>query len=337
MKLISFIINDENFMVNKEKIRFGALMDGGKCVDFMAAAFARNNKKPRALANAMAFLEGGQKALEQGLDILNFAQSRMPEKACFAIDQITLLAPVPRPVSIRDCIGFEKHLNQCTQTVLKWRFPPLAAANALSTKLRGKPLIGPPKVWYEFPVYYTGNPLCVTGPDSDIIWPSYTEKLDFELEFGIFINKKGKNISKKDAASHIGGFTIFNDFSARDMQLKEMAARLGPAKGKNFDTSYSLGPWLVTPDEIHNPYNLEMEARINNETWSKGNSNEIFHKFEDMIAHISQDETLYPGEFIGSGTVGGGCGLELDRWLSPNDIVELEIQGLGVLRNRIVR
>ncbi|SHK17285.1 Fumarylacetoacetate (FAA) hydrolase family protein [Desulfatibacillum alkenivorans DSM 16219] len=334
MKLSSFQVDAES----RPKIRFGALMKNGTTlVSFADAAQALDGKKPRALANALAFLEGGPKAKEQASDILERAEKEKPSGTCFPVDSVSLLAPVPRPVSIRDCLAFEKHLNQSAQTVIKWRSPALAAANRLFAKYKGSPLIKPPKIWYKFPVYYTGNPMCMVGPDHDIQWPSYSKKLDYELEMGIYIGKQGKNIPRDEAASYIAGYTIFNDFSARDMQMREMAGRLGPAKGKNFDTSYVTGPWLVTPDEIPNPYNLTMIARVNGEEWSRGNSGEMYHKFEDMIRHISQDETLYPGELIGSGTVGGGCGLELDRWLSPGDVVELEIEGLGVLKNRIVR
>jgi 2-keto-4-pentenoate hydratase/2-oxohepta-3-ene-1,7-dioic acid hydratase in catechol pathway len=116
-----------------------------------------------------------------------------------------------------------------------------------------------------------------------------------------------------------------------------MQGRLGPTKGKDFDTGNALGPYLVTPDEIPDPYNLTLVARVNTEEWSRGNSGDMHFTFEEIIAYISQDETLYPGEFIGSGTVGNGCGLELDRWLKADDVVELEAEGLGVLRNRIVR
>ncbi|MBI9075949.1 MAG: fumarylacetoacetate hydrolase family protein [Desulfatibacillum sp.] len=334
MKLSSFQLKDDS----RGKIRFGALMaDGNTLVSFSDAAYALDGKRPRPLANALVYLEEGEKARELAISIVERSEKENPPKACFSLDSVRLLAPVPRPVSIRDCLAFEKHLNQSTQTAIKWRSPALAKANQLFTKLAGRPLIGPPKIWYKFPVYYTGNPLCMVGPEHDIQWPAYSRKLDYELELGIFIGKTGKNISREDAASHIAGYTIFNDFSARDMQMKEMGGRLGPAKGKNFDTSYVTGPWLVTPDEIPDPYNLTMIARVNGEEWSRGNSGDMYHKFEDMIRHISQDETLYPGEFIGSGTVGGGCGLELDRWLAPGDVVELEIQGLGVLKNRVVK
>ena len=144
-------------------------------------------------------------------------------------------------------------------------------------------------------------------------------------------------VPRERAREHIAGYTVFNDFSARDAQMREMAGRLGPAKGKDFDTGNAMGPFLVTTDEVPDPYALTMVARVNGEEWSRGRSGEMHHRFEDIIAHVSRDETLHPGEFIGSGTVGNGCGLELDRWIAPGDVVELEVEGLGVLRNRVVK
>ncbi|MFH2099907.1 MAG: fumarylacetoacetate hydrolase family protein, partial [Pseudomonadota bacterium] len=196
---------------------------------------------------------------------------------------------------------------------------------------------GPPRVWYEIPIYYMGNPDTVVGQEADILWPRYTKMLDYELEFGIFIGREGKDIPRDRAMEHVFGYTVYNDFSARDIQMREMAGRLGPAKGKSFDTSNALGPYLVTADEVPDPYNLAMEARINGEVWSSGSSAGMHHRFADIIAHISMSETLHPGDFIGSGTVGGGCGLELDRWLKPGDVVELTVGNLGTLRNRVVR
>jgi 2-keto-4-pentenoate hydratase/2-oxohepta-3-ene-1,7-dioic acid hydratase in catechol pathway len=153
----------------------------------------------------------------------------------------------------------------------------------------------------------------------------------------VFVARVGQDIPRGQARKYIAAYTIFNDFSARDIQLREMQGRLEPAKGKDFDTGNAMGPYLVTLNEVPDPYNLTMIARVNGEEWSRGSSADMHYKFEDIISYISQDETLYPGEFIGSGTVGNGCGLELDRWLSPGDVVELEVERLGVLRNRVVR
>ena len=185
------------------------------------------------------------------------------------------------------------------------------------------------------PVYYKGNHQSIIGPDEDVLWPSFTEKFDYELEVAIIIGKKGRNIPEAKARDYIAGYTIMNDFSARDIQRKEMRVRLGPAKGKDFATA--IGPVLVTLDEIGDPYNLKMTARINGELWSDGNSGSIYHSFEKMIAFASLEETLYPGDLIGSGTVGTGCGLELDRWVRPGDMIELEIEKIGVLRSRVMK
>jgi 2-keto-4-pentenoate hydratase/2-oxohepta-3-ene-1,7-dioic acid hydratase in catechol pathway len=161
--------------------------------------------------------------------------------------------------------------------------------------------------------------------------------MDFELELACVIGKTGKDIQPEAALNHIFGFTIFNDFSARDAQYAEMEGRLGPAKGKDFDTGNVLGPWIVTLDEIGDPHNLRMDARVNGERWGGGTSRSMHHSFNAILAHISRSETIRAGEVIGSGTVGTGCGNEVGRKLSPGDVVELEIEKIGVLRNRIVR
>jgi 2-keto-4-pentenoate hydratase/2-oxohepta-3-ene-1,7-dioic acid hydratase in catechol pathway len=192
-----------------------------------------------------------------------------------------------------------------------------------------------PKEWYEIPVYYKSAHWSIVGPGEEVLWPAFTEKFDYELELAAVIGRPGRNIPESSAREYIAGYTIMNDFSARDMQRKEMKVRLGPAKGKDFATG--LGPVIVTPDELGDPYSLNMTARVNGETWSKGNSGSIHYSFEQMIAFASLDETLQPGDVIGSGTVGGGCGLELDRWVKPGDIIELEIEKIGVLRNTVVR
>jgi 2-keto-4-pentenoate hydratase/2-oxohepta-3-ene-1,7-dioic acid hydratase in catechol pathway len=194
-----------------------------------------------------------------------------------------------------------------------------------------------PRVWYERPIFYHPNRLAVCGPEADIPWPAYSEVMDFELEFGCYIGKPGKDIPRARAREHIFGYTIFNDFSARDEQAREMPGQLGPGKGKDFDRSNAMGPCLVTSDEMPDPYRLEMRVRVNGEEWGRGSSADMHWKFEDCIAHASRGETLHTGEFFGSGTVGGGCGLEQGRFLSHGDVVELEVEGIGILRNRVVR
>jgi 2-keto-4-pentenoate hydratase/2-oxohepta-3-ene-1,7-dioic acid hydratase in catechol pathway len=235
------------------------------------------------------------------------------ETLIYSPDEVKLLAPLPNPASVRDFYAFEAHVKK-------------------GFEKRGEPM---PKEWYEIPVYYKSGHHNIIGTDEDVVWPSFTSKFDYELELAAVIGRKGRNIGVQDARQYIAGFTVMNDFSARDIQRQEMKVRLGPAKGKDWCTA--LGPYLVTADEIDDPYSLEMSARVNGEIWSQANSGSIYWKFEQMIEFLSRDDTIVPGDVIGSGTVGGGCGLELDRWVQPGDVMELTIDRIGTLRNKVVR
>jgi 2-keto-4-pentenoate hydratase/2-oxohepta-3-ene-1,7-dioic acid hydratase in catechol pathway len=225
---------------------------------------------------------------------------------------VALCTPLPNPSSLRDFFAFEQHVK----TAFGKRQEPV------------------PREWYEIPVYYKSGHHNIIGTDADVHWPSFTRRFDYELELAVIIGKKGTNIPAERAGQYIAGFTIMNDFSARDIQRKEMQVLLGPAKGKDWCTA--IGPWLVTPDEIGDPYNLRMTARVNGELWSDANSNTIHWTFAQMIEFLTKDDTIYPGDILGSGTVGTGCGLELDRWVQRGDVIELEIEKIGVLRNRVV-
>ena len=198
-------------------------------------------------------------------------------------------------------------------------------------------ILAVPKIWYERPIYYKPSRFAVCGSGQDVTWPIYSKLMDYELEFACVIGAAGRNISPADARKHIFGYTIFNDFSARDEQVIEMPGQLGPGKGKDFDNSNALGPCIVTADEIPDPYALSMVVRVNGEERGRGNSSEMGWKFEDCIAHVSRGETLHPGELLCSGTVGNGSGLEIGKFLNAGDIVELEVEKIGVLRNRVLR
>jgi len=294
--------------------RIGALLAGERqVVDLTASG-------DTAMRSMLALIDGGTQALARARGLLDAA------RVVHDIASVRLLAALPRPRQMRDFLCFEQHLRQ-------------ARANSHLFGVEGErdpAKITIPKVWYEQPVYYKCNRFAVIGTGVDVLRPAYCRMLDYELEFAAIVGTGGKNIRREDARGHIFGYLIFNDFSARDAQMREMAAGLGPAKGKDFDGANALGPWLVTADEIPDPYALTMVARVNGQEWSRGSSAAMHHRFEDIIAHVSRDETLHPGEFLGSGTVGGGCGLELGRMLQDGDVVELEIDGLGVLRNRVV-
>jgi fumarylacetoacetate (FAA) hydrolase len=224
------------------------------------------------------------------------------EHAEFRLDEVDLRPPVLHPPSVRDFMAFEQHV-----------------ANA--RRLAGR---GVPAEWYESPVFYFSNPHAIYGPEDDVPYPEGTEQLDYELEVAAVIGVEDT----------IGGFTVMNDWSARDVQLKEMRVGLGPAKGKDFATS--LGPILVTPDELAG--GAGMVARVNGEERSRGNLEDMYHAWEALLATAGRNTTLRPGDVIGSGTVGSGCILEHGdgRWLQRGDVVELEVEGIGVLRNRVV-
>jgi 2-keto-4-pentenoate hydratase/2-oxohepta-3-ene-1,7-dioic acid hydratase in catechol pathway len=324
MKLATFEISTPVGPVR----RIGAAVDG-RLVD-LAAAYAAHleSTDPGCDAQRLAgmllppdmvmFLgtgDVGRTAAAHALEAAARKQEAFGARTSYSISEVKLLAPVTRPRVIRDFLTFEGHM--------------LTAGKAL-----GRASI--PPVWYEVPAYYKGDPDTVSGPEDVIEWPTYCDKFDFELELAMIVGRRGKNITKADARRYIAGYTIWNDWSARDQQMKEGPLGMGPSKGKDFDTGNTIGPYLVTPDEL-DVSNLRMTARINGEVWTNSTSGGRQFSFEDLIVHVSQSETIYPGELWGSGTTTGGSGLELDRWLKPGDVVEFEIEGIGVLRNRIER
>lgn len=221
------------------------------------------------------------------------------------------VCPFARIESLRDFLAFESHVK-------------------LGAERRGGRV---PDYWYEAPVYYKGNHRALLGPDDPCVWPSYTERLDLELELAMIVGKGGRDIPAERAHEHIFGFTIFNDFSARDVQAKEISAWLGPGKGKDFANAF--GPFVVTVDELGPEPDLEMICRVNGEEWGRARSSDMHWRWADMIAHVSRDEDIYPGDVYGSGTPGGCCGLDLGRELARGDVVELEIEKIGLLRNPI--
>ncbi len=321
-------------------IRIGAIGHDQRIIPLQATALMRDAAPCPYFHDMLAFLGGGEAARDAARAALEFAQSQEPALLT-SFDQITLLSPVPRPESIREFMAYEQHVINCARNL---RMPPWRARLDLwIERTMGRDHTLAKKMnhaWYERPVYYKGNRFSVTGHGTDIQIPAYCKRFDYEMEFGIFLSRPGRNIASRNAHQHIGGYAIFNDFSARDIQAREMLGRLGPSKGKDFDNGNSIGPCLVTPDEVGDPYALTMTARINGEEVSRGNSADMHFSFEDMIAYVSQDETLFPGEFFGGGTCSGsqgqGCGLEHGRFLQPGDVIELEVDKLGLLKNRIV-
>ncbi len=224
-----------------------------------------------------------------------------------------LLAPLRAPNSLRDFLTFPDH----------------AARGAAR---RGSAV---PPAWERIPVFYKGNRRSVVGPGEQVSWPSYTQKMDFECEVAAVVGRGGRDLGVAEAPAHVFGYTIMNDWSARDIQREEMSCWLGPAKGKDFATS--LGPWLVTPDEWSPEQPHAMEVAVDGEVWARGSTAGRRWSFAEMLAWASRDEDLWASDVLGSGTFGGGCGLDLDRWIGPDVVVTLRVEGLGELTNRVVR
>jgi 2-keto-4-pentenoate hydratase/2-oxohepta-3-ene-1,7-dioic acid hydratase in catechol pathway len=222
-----------------------------------------------------------------------------------------LLAPL-QPRSLRDFLTFERHLHNVFARL----------GRDISSE------------WYQVPGYYKGMPDTVIGPEVEIPWPAYSDFLDHELELAAIIGRPGHDIPAERALEHVFGWTIWNDLSARDVQARELPLNMGPGKAKDWDGSNVLGPCIVTADEIDGT-DLAMEVRINGEAWGGARSSEMHHGFAELIAYASQAQTLHPGEVLGSGTAPGGSGIELDRRLAAGDLIEMEIEGIGVLRNRV--
>ena len=278
----------------------------------------------------LALIEAGPEALNQLKDWVN--SPSLGSEAWLPIASVALDAPIPRPPRLRCFSVYEKHLVNAFKQVLRHKLGRVAFA-----VVNGLGLIKAPKRFFKVPAYYKGNHLAVTGPGQVIIWPSYSRMLDYELELALVIGKSGKDIEVGDAPAHIFGYTIFNDFSARDALMEEMGIgpSAGPAKGKDFDTSNAIGPWIVTADELDNPESLAMTVSVNGVERGRARVGEMTHSISALIAFASRGETLQPGEVFSCGAVGGGTGIESWTFLNPGDRVDLSIEGIGTLTNTL--
>lgn len=324
MRLVTFLASGAE--------RLGALVsENRQIVDF---AGAHDGGDP-AFASMQAFIAEGEDALYRARNII--ADARRTGRGLIDSAAVKLLAPLPLPAQMRDFLCFEKHLLQSFARLRQLRAAAAPDPEKALREMEAQGTFSVPKIWYERPSFYKPSRFAVCGTDQDVAWPAYSQVIDYELEFACVIGTAGRDIAKDKARAHIFGYTIFNDFSARDEQSQEMLGNLGPGKGKDFDNSKPIGPCIVTADEIPDPYALEMIVRVNGEERGRGNSREMHWKYEDCIAFVSRSETVHPGELFCSGTVGNGSGLETGRFLDVGDVVELEVEKIGVLRNRIVR
>jgi 2-keto-4-pentenoate hydratase/2-oxohepta-3-ene-1,7-dioic acid hydratase in catechol pathway len=289
--------------------------DDGIVVDLVTAEVVRMEREgasavaARRLAHAM-FPPSMAAAIGAGPAFRRAAERALADagdEATFAFADVTWTSPIDPPMML-DGSAFEQHL--------------------VNAHARGKREV--PDTFYEVPVYYKMNPITVFGHEATVPWPGGVGFMDYELELAVVIGTDGSDLRPDDAWGHVFGLTVMNDFSARDVQAREMLSGFGPAKGKDFATA--LGPWITTVDEVP-PGALTMLARVNGDEWSRGSTETLTWSLEEIVAYASLGEAVVPGEVIGTGTVGLGCGLELFKKLQPGDVVELEIDGIGTLRN----
>jgi len=327
MRLVTYTLSDGG------DDRIGAFIeDDARIVDLARAYETVNGEPTRMFASMLALIDSAGAGLTAAQSLVDVA----PAEAVVSTATVRLRSPLPRPRQMRDFMAFEGHARGAREVHFMKSAAQKKDPAAAMAEYRRRGQLDPPPVWFDQPVYFKCNRLNVIGHEEDILYPSFTHELDYELELAFVTGRKGKDIARENARGYIFGYTIYNDVSARDAQINEMRGQLGPAKGKDFDTGNILGPCIVTADEIDDPYDLDMRARLNGELLSQGNSGDIFHSFERMIEHVSRDETIWPGEVFGSGTIGGGSGHEHYRLLEIGDEVELEIEKIGVLRNKVV-
>jgi 2-keto-4-pentenoate hydratase/2-oxohepta-3-ene-1,7-dioic acid hydratase in catechol pathway len=324
MKLVTFSIATPLGDIS----RVGALHKD-EVVD-LAAAYAwqlhlRSVHEAAALAEAMipadmvGFLGRWPVALDAAKEAFLFATGQSADaisplgaRVRYRSNEYRLRIPL-RPRRLKDYLVYEEHKKK-------------------SMARKGLEM---PDLWYQMPTYTNRNVCGLADPDEAIIWPAYSKKLDFEFELAVVIGRQGRNIKAADALSYVAGVTIYNDFSARDIQADEGRIGAGAGKSKDFDQGNVLGPCIVTLDEI-DPANIEMLLRIDGEEWARGHTSGMKFSWGQIIENASRDETIFPGDIFASGTMDRGCGLELERWIKPGSEIAMEAAGIGTLRNKVL-
>jgi 2-keto-4-pentenoate hydratase/2-oxohepta-3-ene-1,7-dioic acid hydratase in catechol pathway len=309
MRLVTFRRQTESGLEQRAGVQLDGFVIDLEAADLAASGHGLSPDLLTFIAGGDAAIEAARAAvdfvLERGAEELDGRRIQLPD------DEIQLCAPLPRPNSLRDYMVVEEHLRNCV-------------AKGMMAAI--------PEEWFNIPAYYKGNVDEIYGPDDVVPWPSYTDRLDYELEVCAVIGTAGRRVSAADAARHIVGYTLYNDWSARDIQKREMSIGIGPGVSKDFGSS--IGPCIATPDEFDRDKGA-LQARIDGEVWSSGALGEMRFSFEEIIEWTSREQTMHPGDLLGSGTMGKGCGVEIDRWLTPGCTVELEGEGIGILRNTV--
>jgi len=312
--------------------RLAAHLDDTHALDLLDAA-QRAGLASAPYASMLALIRAGDTALDDARRLVAGAHAAQ----ALPLAGLALRAPLPVPEQIRDFANYEGHVRQALRSSmrLRARADPDPAAAFQRLQASGQFEIQP--VWYERPLYYKGNRFSVVGPDAEVRWPTYAQRMDYEMELAVVIGRTVCDVAERDAMEAVFGYTIYNDFSARDTQAQESSFRMGPAKGKDFDTGNVIGPCIVTRDEIPDPYALRMRVQVNGQARSEALSGGMQHDIARCIHFLSQSETLHPGEVLAMGTVPNGCGYESLTFLEDGDVVEIEVEGIGRLRNRLVK
>ena len=311
----------------------GAMVSDTDLIDLASAYRRQQGRDNPQFTDMLSLIRAGDEALDAARQTI---EGHSPEDL-ISVNEIRFLPPLPLPEQVRDFANYELHCLQALESSMRMRASKTADPEQTYREFVESGAYVIPPIWYEQPLYFKCNRFSTLGHDNDLHWPTYSNVMDYELELACVIGKGGKDISRENAREHIFGYTIYNDFSARDAQSQEMAFRMGPAKGKDFDGGHVFGPWIVTRDELPDPYHLQMAVRVNGEERGRGNSGDCQHNFERCIEHVSMGETIHPGEILALGTIGNGSGFEINRYLESGDVVELEVEGIGVLRNRVLK
>jgi 2-keto-4-pentenoate hydratase/2-oxohepta-3-ene-1,7-dioic acid hydratase in catechol pathway len=291
--------------------RLGALRERDGEEWLLDVASWAASREATAPADLVDLVEASEATQQRVTDLVASANGDAP--GWLRPSSVRLLAPLRAPNSLRDFLAFRDHVER-------------------GARRRGSAV---PEPWDRIPVYYKGNRRSISGDGDEVRWPSYTERLDYECEVAAVVGRAGRDWDEAEAEAAIFGYLVMNDWSARDIQRDEMACWLGPAKAKDFKTSF--GPVLVTADEWDPEADHAMTVTVDGEVWSTGTTAGRRWTFGQMLAHVSTDEDVYPTDVLGSGTFGGGCGLDLDRWIAPGQTVTLAVDGLGSLTNTVVR
>lgn len=308
--------------------KLGVETHSGQIVDLLTAS----SGDPR-FTSMLTLIESGESGLKDVRQIV----AAPPATSVLELEGLALAAPIPRPRKLRGFSVFERHLRQSAEGAARRMAAaapdPEAAYQQVRTQM-GLDKIPSPG-WRVTPAYYLMDATCVTGSDTEISWPSYSNWIDYELEIVAVIGKRGKDIAAEQANAHIFGYTLVNDLSARDAQLQAMATGLGAAKGKDFDNSNPMGPCIVTADEIADPYALKARVLVNGEEWSCSDGQEAQFRFDQCIAYASQSQTIEPGDLFTTGTLPSSSSIELMRTVSRGDAIAFQVDGIGTLRTRI--